>query len=187
LVMKNLRGDSTAERDAAALVRVMDSRAERTRSYFDSVGPEWDAVRKVFNDDALRAIDLYCTAVANACVEGDAQHQAALVAQRAKTPAPRKSGSAPTTGRRVVEIKQTPRRSRGGAPSVGGGKAYTAGGDAKVESSAKPAAKAPEAPEPKAAAPVKPTAASEPAAAPGLAAAPGTVAAPAADEAKKTE
>jgi len=55
LVVENLRGDPTAERDAAALLRVMESRAERTRSFFDSVGPEWDALRKVFNDDALRA------------------------------------------------------------------------------------------------------------------------------------
>ena len=55
LVVKNLKGDSTAERDAAALVRVLESRAQRTRSFFDSVGPEWDAMRKVFNDDALRA------------------------------------------------------------------------------------------------------------------------------------
>lgn len=55
LIIKNLRGDVGAERDAAALARVMESRSERTRSFFDSVGPEWDALRKVFNDDALRA------------------------------------------------------------------------------------------------------------------------------------
>jgi len=55
LVVKNLRGDATAERDVAALARVMESRSERTRRFFDSVGPEWDALRKVFNDDALRA------------------------------------------------------------------------------------------------------------------------------------
>jgi ArsR family transcriptional regulator len=55
LVVKNLKGDSTTERDAAALLRVLDARAQRARSFFDSVGPEWDAVRKVFNDDALRA------------------------------------------------------------------------------------------------------------------------------------
>ena len=30
----------------------MAARAERTRSFFDAVGPEWDALRKVFNDDA---------------------------------------------------------------------------------------------------------------------------------------
>jgi ArsR family transcriptional regulator len=55
LVRSNLRDDSTAERDAAALGRVMEARAARTRSFFDAVGPEWDALRKVFNDDALRA------------------------------------------------------------------------------------------------------------------------------------
>jgi ArsR family transcriptional regulator len=55
LVVENLKGDPTAERDAAALTGVMESRAERTRSFFDSVGPEWDTVRKIFNDDALRA------------------------------------------------------------------------------------------------------------------------------------
>jgi ArsR family transcriptional regulator len=55
LVVENLKGDPTAERDAAALAGVMESRAERTRSFFDSVGPEWDTVRKIFNDDALRA------------------------------------------------------------------------------------------------------------------------------------
>jgi ArsR family transcriptional regulator len=55
LVVENLKGDPTAERDATALMRVMDSRADRTRSFFDSVGPEWDTVRKIFNDDALRA------------------------------------------------------------------------------------------------------------------------------------
>jgi ArsR family transcriptional regulator len=55
LVTRTLGDDSTAERDAAALTRVMDERAARTRSFFDSVGPEWDALRKVFNDDALRA------------------------------------------------------------------------------------------------------------------------------------
>ena len=55
LVRESLRDDPTAERDAAALAQVMDSRTARTRTFFDSVGPEWDALRKVFNDDALRA------------------------------------------------------------------------------------------------------------------------------------
>ncbi len=55
VVVNSLRGDPTAERDAAALARALDARASRTRSFFDSVGPEWDALRKVFNDDALRA------------------------------------------------------------------------------------------------------------------------------------
>jgi ArsR family transcriptional regulator len=55
LAKRSLQGDSTTERDAAALGRVMLARSGRTRSFFDSVGPGWDAVRKVFNDDALRA------------------------------------------------------------------------------------------------------------------------------------
>ena len=55
LVVENLRGDGTVERDAAALLRVMESRTARSRTFFDSVGPEWDALRKIFNDDALRA------------------------------------------------------------------------------------------------------------------------------------
>jgi DNA-binding transcriptional ArsR family regulator len=55
LVKRSLADDSTNERDAAALGRAMQARSARARSFFDSVGPEWDAVRKVFNDDALRA------------------------------------------------------------------------------------------------------------------------------------
>jgi ArsR family transcriptional regulator len=55
LVHRALREDSTFERDHAALAQVMAGRAARTRSFFDAVGPEWDALRKVFNDDALRA------------------------------------------------------------------------------------------------------------------------------------
>jgi ArsR family transcriptional regulator len=55
LVVRELREDLVAESDAAALSQVREARAARTRSFFDSVGPEWDAVRKVFNDDALRA------------------------------------------------------------------------------------------------------------------------------------
>ncbi len=55
LARRELRGDPRTLRDAAALERVMRDRATRTRSFFDSVGPEWDALRKVFNDDALRA------------------------------------------------------------------------------------------------------------------------------------
>jgi ArsR family transcriptional regulator len=33
----------------------MAARADRTRSFFDAVGPEWDSLRKVFNDEALRS------------------------------------------------------------------------------------------------------------------------------------
>jgi ArsR family transcriptional regulator len=55
LVARHLRDDPTAERDAAALGRVMGARAERSRSFFDAVGTEWDALRKVFDDETLRA------------------------------------------------------------------------------------------------------------------------------------
>lgn len=55
LVRENLEGDSTAERDDAALARVLESRGDQSRNFFDSVGPEWDALRKVFNDDIVRA------------------------------------------------------------------------------------------------------------------------------------
>jgi len=49
------REDPTRERDGAALAQVMQARATRTRDFFDAVGPEWDALRKVFNDDITRS------------------------------------------------------------------------------------------------------------------------------------
>src|SRR5262249_49124854 len=59
LVRQNLDRDATRARDVAALSQVMAARADRTRSFFDAVGPEWDSLRKVFNDDPLRML---CTA-----------------------------------------------------------------------------------------------------------------------------
>jgi len=47
--------DRTLQRDAAALARVLEARSARARTFFDAVGPEWDSLRKVFDDDALRA------------------------------------------------------------------------------------------------------------------------------------
>jgi ArsR family transcriptional regulator len=55
VVRRSLEGDSTHERDLAALEQVMRARAARTRSFFDAVGPEWDSLREVFHDDTLRA------------------------------------------------------------------------------------------------------------------------------------
>lgn len=52
---RSFNRDPLSERDTRALARVIEHRASRSRSFFDSVGPEWDALRKVFNDDALRA------------------------------------------------------------------------------------------------------------------------------------
>ncbi len=80
------------------------------------------------NDDAIRAIDLYCIAAANACREGYELHQAELIARKKAAPAPAKTTSAPSTGRRVVEIKQQPRRGRSQS-GAGGGKSYSAGGN----------------------------------------------------------
>jgi small subunit ribosomal protein S2 len=94
------------------------------------------------NDDALRAIDLYCTAVANACREGYEQHQAELLAQRKDEPAAARADAGAATGRRVVEIKQQPRRGRNQSnSSAGGGKSYSAGGgkDADAPKAATPA------------------------------------------------
>jgi ArsR family transcriptional regulator len=55
LARRGLEADVLAERDRLALARVLEARAARSRSFFDSVGPEWDALRKVWNDDTLRA------------------------------------------------------------------------------------------------------------------------------------
>lgn len=55
LVKRELGSDATAERDAAALGHVIAKRARRSRAFFDAVGPEWDALRKIFNDSELRA------------------------------------------------------------------------------------------------------------------------------------
>jgi len=103
------------------------------------------------NDDALRAIDLYCVAAANACREGYDQHQQELVAQRSSQPAKPAGEAGPASGRRVVEIKQQPRRGRGSRDGErsGGGKSYSAGGD---KEDAAPAA-APAAPKAETAAP----------------------------------
>jgi SAM-dependent methyltransferase len=55
LVRGALDQDPAAARDRAALARVLEDRAARSRSFFDAVGPEWDALRSVFHDDLLRA------------------------------------------------------------------------------------------------------------------------------------
>ena len=55
LVGEALRGDPVAEGDVATLERVLASRTTGSRDFFDAVGPEWDALRKVLGDDLLRA------------------------------------------------------------------------------------------------------------------------------------
>jgi len=57
LSRKNLASDPTAERDDTLLRRALAARKSSTRgrNFFDSVGPEWDALRRVLGDDLLRA------------------------------------------------------------------------------------------------------------------------------------
>lgn len=58
LARDGLAGDPTAERDDTLLRQALAARRAREatgRSFFDEVGPEWDALRTVFGDDLLRA------------------------------------------------------------------------------------------------------------------------------------
>jgi len=69
------------------------------------------------NDDSIRAINLYCTKMANACLEGEAIHNDRIQseeAERAKAKGSGKGGEkgGARPGRVVVEIKQPPRRGR---------------------------------------------------------------------------
>ncbi len=95
------------------------------------------------NDDSIRAISLYCTTVADACLEGARIHQERLLAEA--PPEPAAGAAAPVTGRRVVEINQPPRRGRG----QGTGRARSAGGyrDQVGEAKDSPAAATPTEPQ----------------------------------------
>jgi len=55
LVRAARRDDPAAARDAAALASRLASRQSRTRAFFDAVGSDWDALRRVFDDDTVRA------------------------------------------------------------------------------------------------------------------------------------
>jgi ubiquinone/menaquinone biosynthesis C-methylase UbiE len=55
LARKALLDDPDARADAAALTAVFRARATRTRDWFEAVGPEWDALRRVLNDEVHRA------------------------------------------------------------------------------------------------------------------------------------
>jgi small subunit ribosomal protein S2 len=68
------------------------------------------------NDDSIRAIQLYCSSVANACLEGETIYNDRIqsekaAASEAKAEKTEKPGG--RTGRVVVEIKHPPRRGRG--------------------------------------------------------------------------
>jgi len=56
LARGSLAGDPTADRDDALLRRTVAARGVRSgRDFFEEVGPDWDALRRVFGDDLLRA------------------------------------------------------------------------------------------------------------------------------------
>ncbi|HEX5065630.1 MAG TPA: 30S ribosomal protein S2 [Myxococcota bacterium] len=69
------------------------------------------------NDDSLRAIQLYCARVAEACIEGAMLFSERVQAEVAEEERTRATGPAPEraagTGKVVVEITQQPRRGRG--------------------------------------------------------------------------
>jgi small subunit ribosomal protein S2 len=75
------------------------------------------------NDDATRAIQLYCAQVAEACLEGARLHEERVRAEVAEESGGRRAEepAAPGTGRVVVEIKQPPRRGRGARGAGRGG------------------------------------------------------------------
>ncbi len=56
LARTGLAGDPSADRDDALLRRTLAARSARSgRDFFEEVGPDWDALRRVFGDDLLRA------------------------------------------------------------------------------------------------------------------------------------
>jgi small subunit ribosomal protein S2 len=65
------------------------------------------------NDDAIRAIHLYCAQAAKACLEGAELFNERVQAEKAAEAEKKPEAAAPATGRVVVEIKQPPRRGRG--------------------------------------------------------------------------
>ena len=76
------------------------------------------------NDDAIRSLALYCRLVANACIDGEQWHQEKLRSE-VKVEEREEKAPLPSTGRRVVEIKQAPRRGRG---EGAGGRTRSSGG-----------------------------------------------------------
>lgn len=56
LARESLAGDAIAARDDLLLRRALAARkTSGGRNFFDAIGPEWDALRRVFGDDLLRA------------------------------------------------------------------------------------------------------------------------------------
>lgn len=106
------------------------------------------------NDDATRAIQLYCSHVADACLEGAQLHEERVRSEASADSGARRGeeGAGHGTGRVVVEIKQPPRRGRGAGRGAPRGGTRSAGVERDIEPAA-PVAAAPEAPAPSGAAP----------------------------------
>ena len=101
-----------AHRLGIPVIAVVDSNCDP--DYVDHVIPG--------NDDSMRAIQLYCSRMAGACVEGAALFNERVQAEVAEEEKARAAGARtekPATGRVVVEIKQQPRRGRGAHTSAG--------------------------------------------------------------------
>jgi small subunit ribosomal protein S2 len=97
------------------------------------------------NDDATRAIQLYCAWVAEACVEGSQIHEARVRSEASEESGARRGegeAHASGLGRVVVEIKQPPRRGRG-ARRGGSGGTRSAGMEPEEHVTEAPAAAAP--------------------------------------------
>jgi small subunit ribosomal protein S2 len=88
------------------------------------------------NDDAIRAILLYCVRVADACAEGNALHQDKIVAEESARPKAAAQKSGPATGRKVVEITQQPRRGHSADGESGRGRGRGTRGRKKEEGAA---------------------------------------------------
>ncbi len=96
-----------ARRLSIPIVAVVDSNCDPMDIDFNIPG----------NDDSIRAIQLYCSKVANVCLEGEAIHNDRIQSQeaekgKAKGAAKGEKGATRPGGRVVVEIKQQPRRGR---------------------------------------------------------------------------
>ena len=55
LVRRTCRDDPELQRDEGRLQHILEQRAQSNREFFDAVGADWDHLRSIFNDDALRA------------------------------------------------------------------------------------------------------------------------------------
>lgn len=103
---------SEARRLGIPIVAVVDSNCDPLSIDFPVPG----------NDDATRAIHLYCTRAGDACLEGAAVHQDQLRKEGTRDEKAAAEEKPTTgTGRLVVEIKQPPRRGlgTGGTASFG--------------------------------------------------------------------